>query len=129
MRAGVAWRVTQRRTVLSDGQLAAALPGKHAGQGSVGLDISGVKVDRDLQLLFGVLVLAFVREQYTEIAADHSVMRSKRAGLPHLGNGLVGAAGSAQGRRQIAAEARVVGPPLSGSLKDLHGLCRVPLPP
>ena len=128
MQAGLPRRVTQRSTVLCESQLAPALPGIEAGQGSASLDVSGVKADGDLQLLFGVPVIAFVREQYTQVAADDSVMRSERAGLPHLGNGLVGAAGSAQGRRQVAREARVVGSPLSGPLKHLHGLSMGPLP-
>ena len=90
--------------------------------------VLATKADRDLQFLFGFLILAFLHQQRTQVAADDGVMRSERAGLPHLGNGLVGAAGSAQGRRQIAGEARVVGPPPSGSLKHLDGLCRGPLP-
>ena len=94
MDAGFPGRVMQRSTVLCESQLTAALPGEQAGQGSVGLDISGVKVDRDLQLLFRILVLAFVRQQNTQIPADDTITRGKRAGLPHLGNGLVGAAGS-----------------------------------
>ena len=122
MYAGLPRRVTQRSTVLCEGQLAAHLPGKQAGQGSVGFNISGVKADRDLQFLFGILVLALVGQQNTQIAAEDSVTRSERAGFPHLGNGLVGASGSTQGRRQVAREARIVGAPLSGSLKHLHGL-------
>ena len=94
MQAGLPRRVTQRSTVLREGELAAVLTGIEAGQGSASLDISGVKADRDLQLLFGVLVLAFVRQQNTQIPADDTITRDKRAGLPHLGNGLVGAAGS-----------------------------------
>src|SRR5207244_12271509 len=102
--------------------------GALAGQGSLGLDVSGGKADRDLQLLFGALVLALVRQQNTQIAANGSVTRGERAGFPHLGNGLVGAAGSTQGRRQVAREARIVGSPLSGPLKHLHGLSMGPLP-
>jgi len=41
----------------------------------VSLDITGVKADRDLQLLFGILVLTFFSEQNTQIAADDRVMR------------------------------------------------------